>query len=94
MRIAIATDDGKTITLRASLAKHFYIYEGKELKEKLENPYTSLDRGRGRAVASLLISKNIDKFIAGAIGENIKDILIANGIKYEEKEGNIEEVLE
>ncbi len=93
MRICIATNDGRTIASRAAMAQYFYIYEDNKLVEKVKNPYAELERGRGRAVANLLLEKNINIFVAEHIGENLKESLILRGVKVIEKEGNIEEIL-
>ncbi len=93
MRICIATNDGKTIASRAAMAQYFYIYENNKLVEKVKNPYAELGRGRGRAVANLLLEKNINVFVAEHIGENLKESLTLRGVKIVEKAGEVEEIL-
>ncbi|MCF7910273.1 hypothetical protein K9L16_01220 [Candidatus Pacearchaeota archaeon] len=96
MKIAIASDSGNVnekISERAGRAKYYLIFENKSFKEKLENPFALSSGGAGWEVPEFLVKEKIDLVIAGKFGENMKNALIKNKIKFKEINGIISDFL-
>lgn len=91
MKIAIATIDKKAdaeISGRGGRAPYYLIFnEKEELVETISNPFGFGGGGAGFAVAKMLADKNVDIFVAGAIGGNMAGALEGRGLKYSEKTG-------
>jgi len=96
MKIAVASE-GKglkgEISTRAGRARYYLIFEDKKLSEVIKNPFAVGGGGAGWSVASMLDEKDVDLMIAGRMGPNMRAALEKKEIKFEEREGKIEEVL-
>lgn len=91
MKIAIATINKKEdseISGRGGRAPYYLIFDEKgELVETISNPFGVGGGGAGFAVAKMLADKNVDIFVAGAVGGNLVGALKERGLKYFKKAG-------
>ena len=97
-RIAIAAD-GDSITseisMRAGRAPYYLIFdkEGVFLKA-IKNPSLMQGGGASSVVVDLLVKESVKTVIAGKFGDKMKKQLKANKIKYHERTGIINEIVE
>jgi predicted Fe-Mo cluster-binding NifX family protein len=78
----------------AARCPYFLIVDDKgNLLEALENPYKDTRGGVGVSAANFLAEKNVTVFVAGKIGNKMKDALKAHEIDYFEFEGTVEEAV-
>lgn len=98
MKIAIASVDkneDSEISSRGGRAPYYLIFDEKgQFKEAVSNPFTVGGGGAGPSVSKMLADMNVNIFIAGAVGEKMKDALEDRGLTYYEKEGNIKDALD
>ena len=92
MKIAVASDSKDiegNISMQAARAPYFLIFEDGEIIEVISNPFSRGGGGAGWSVAKLLADKGVEKFIAGNIGENMKEALGERGIEFESGSGKV-----
>jgi len=96
MKTAIASE-GKTedseISEKGGRAPYYLIFEDKKLVEAIKNPFATGGGGAGWSVAFMLAEKKAEKVIAGKIGANMVTALEQKGIKFQEAEGKVKDVL-
>ncbi len=97
MKIAIAST-GKDLTSmvsdKAARAPYILITENGELKEAIKNAFAVGGGGAGWSVAYMIKEKGAEMFIAEKVGENMKEALNDNNIKFIEKTGiTVEEAI-
>lgn len=97
MKIAISSDQKNTQSEISSLggrAPYYLIFNEKgELLETLPNPFTEDHGGVGVSTAKMLAEKEVNVVISGTFGRKMADALETEGIKYDEKEGSVEDAL-
>lgn len=98
MKIAIASVDkseDSEVSSRGGRAPYYLIFDEKgQFKETVSNPFAVGGGGAGPSVSKMLADMNVDTFIAGAVGEKMKDALEDRGLTYYENEGNIKDALD
>jgi predicted Fe-Mo cluster-binding NifX family protein len=67
--------------------------EKNEILEVLKNPFAKGGGGAGFSVAKMLEQKNVNKLIAGKIGDNMQGALKERNIEYISASGLIESYL-
>jgi len=72
------------IAHNAARAPYFIVFEDNKYIETIKNPFTTWG-GAWFAVAELLKEKWCNKFIAGKIWNNLKNMLQQYNIEFEEK---------
>ena len=96
MKIAIASENkdvNSEISLRGGRAPYYLIFENENLVETIKNPFAVGGGGAGFSVAYMLADKNVDLVIIGRAGGNMQFALKEKGIKFEERQGKITEIL-
>ena len=97
-RIAIAADgDSVTseISMRAGRAPYYLFFDKKGVFIKaIKNPSLMQGGGASSVVVDLLIKESVKTVIAGKFGDKMKKQLKANKIKYHERTGIINEIVE
>ena len=97
MKIAIASTtkdlSGEISGLGGRAAYYLLIDENGKLLETINNPFTGGSGKAGFAVAKILAEKEVDKLIAGRIGDNMQKILEEKKIEYESAAGLIQDYL-
>ena len=98
MKIAISTSSKKvdsSISSRAGRAPYFLIFnESADLLEVVSNPFSIGGGGAGIAVAKMLADKGVDIVVSGRVGDKMADALAERGIKFFEKDGIAQEIVE
>jgi predicted Fe-Mo cluster-binding NifX family protein len=97
MKIAIASIDGKEdgdVSPQAGRAPFYLIYEDGKLIETIKNPFAFGGGGAGFGVAKMVADKGVEKIIAGRFGPNMVAGLEERGVKHEEAQGKIVDVIE
>ena len=88
MKIAVASE-GNTLNSKVSdkagRAPYILIIENGELKEAIKNAFAVGGGGAGWSVAYMIAEKGAEIFIAGKVGENMKEALEENNIKFIEQ---------
>ena len=95
-RIAVASegkDKDSEISLRGGRALYYLIFEDKELKEAIKNPFAVGGGGAGWSVAYMLADKKVDLVIAGRAGPNMEFALKQKNIKFKEASGKVSKVI-
>jgi len=72
---------------------YLLINEKNELLEVIKNPFSVGGGGAGFSVAKMLADKNVNKLIAGKIGDNMQGALEQRNIEYESASGLIQDYL-
>ena len=72
---------------------YLLINEQNEILEALKNPFARGGGGAGFSVAKMLEQKNVQKLIAGKIGNNMQGALQERNIEYESALGLISEYI-
>ena len=97
MKIAIAATSPEIetqVSMHGARAAYYLLYDTETgLVEVLSNPVSQAERGAGRKAAEFLISKGIDKVVAGDFGPRFRAELEDGGIVCIEKTGTISEVV-
>ena len=96
MKIAIASIDGKEdgdVSPQAGRAPFYLIYEDGELVETLKNPFAVGGGGAGFGVAKMVADKGVNLIVAGRFGPNMIAGLEDRGIKYQETQGKVTDVI-
>ena len=93
--IASTTKDlsGEISDQGARAPYYLLINKQNEILEALKNPFAKGGGGAGFSVAKMLEQKNVQKFIAGEIGENMQGALQEKNIQYRLASGFIEDYL-
>ncbi len=98
MKIAIASNNGRTVAASPGHAAYFVVvdldgeHKGREIRP---NPAPSLPHGAARHRAILETLQDCQVFVAGGMGEPIYHLLSRQGIRvYATDEMDIEQVLE
>lgn len=73
------------IATNAARAPFFIVFEDDSYVKTIKNPFTS-GGGAGFAVAELLKDEGCNLFIAGKLGDNLKERLESYWIDFEESE--------
>ncbi len=98
MKIAIAAnsqDAKQEVSMQGARAAYYLIYDTESRAyETVVNPVSHAERRAGPQAAEFLISKKIDKVIAGNFGFKFRDVLEAGGVMCIEKTGGISKVIE
>lgn len=100
MKVAIPTDDGKTVSAHFGRARYFYITDGKSAK-LVENPHRGHAgrHGSGRhhthhEVVELFRKESVNKALALHVGEGMRRNLEEAGVEIEiVKEADIEKLV-
>jgi len=97
MIIAIAStskDFKGSVSKQGARAPYYLlINEQNEILEALKNPFAKGGGGAGFSVAKMLEQKNVQKLIAGKIGDNMQGALQERNIEYELASGLIKDYL-
>ncbi len=96
MKIAIASDgnsENSEISQRGGRAPYYLVFVDGKITEKIRNPFAMGGGGAGFSVAYMLANKQVQLVIAGELGDNMKDALQEKGIRYEEKNGKVKDML-
>lgn len=96
-KIAIAAE-GKMINSKvssvAARSPYFLIFDGTgKLLEVVDNPYKSAKGGAGTSVVPFLGQRGVNVVVAGEFGDNMIKAMKAQGMKYLEFKGSVEEAL-
>jgi len=98
MKIAIASVEKNVeskVSKRGGRAPYYLIFnEKKDLLETISNPFKSGGGGAGVAMAKVLGDKEINIVVSELIGEKMGSLLTEKGIKFYEKEGFVDLVLD
>jgi predicted Fe-Mo cluster-binding NifX family protein len=96
MKIAVASDDSKTVGEHFGRCAYLVIFDTeKMLSETTNNPGSDSDSGAGIAAAQCLLGKKVDAVIAGNCGPKAYQVLSKFGMKVVTGvEGNITDALE
>jgi predicted Fe-Mo cluster-binding NifX family protein len=97
MNIAIAaTSAGADAQVEQRGARTpYYVFFDTEtgLSEALPNPVSNNERGAGPQAAAFLISKGVDKVVAGDFGPKFRAELEAGGVICTEMTGTVSEII-
>lgn len=97
MKIAIAATSSETegqVSMHGARADYYLLYDTETgLIEAISNPVSQAERGAGPRAAAYLISKGVDKVVAGHFGSKFRVELEDGGIVCVEKTGTISEVV-
>ncbi len=97
MIIAIASTTknlkGEISNQGARAPYYLLIDDQNEILESLKNPFAKGGGGAGFSVAKMLEQKNVNKLIAGKIGDNMQGALQERNIEYELASGLIKDYL-
>ncbi len=98
MKIAIAATTSEAdahVAMRGARAPYYLFLDTESgLSEMLPNPVSQAERGAGKQAAAFLISRGVDKVVAGNIGPNFSAELKNNNITCTEKTGTVSEVVD
>jgi len=95
--LAVASE-GETmeaeVSQTAARCSYFLMFDGDgNLKNAVENPYQDTRGGAGVSVADFLAERNVTVFVAGGIGDKMKNALEAHGLTFVEFSGRVEEAV-
>jgi predicted Fe-Mo cluster-binding NifX family protein len=97
MKIAIAAtspDADAQVDEHGARAPYYLFFDTETgLSEVLPNPVVEGERSAGPQAAKFLISKGVDKVVAGDFGPRFSTGLESAGIVYKQKTGPISEIL-
>jgi predicted Fe-Mo cluster-binding NifX family protein len=97
MKIAIAATSAGTeaqVAMQGARAPYYQLLDTDSgLSEALPNPVSQVERGAGPQAAAFLISRGVDKVVAGDLGPKFRVELEDGGIVCMEKTGTISEVI-
>ena len=97
MKIGVATNGpeaGATISEVAGRAPYFLFFDGQgNLLEAMKNPSRGSAGGAGRDTAELMNKKKVTLFVAGRVGERMKNALIGYKIEIIEQTGVAHDVV-
>lgn len=94
---AIAAE-GKELTSQvpylAARATHYHIYdESGTLVEVVPNPFLNQEVGTGPAAAQMLAERGVTVLVAGMVGPKMKDVLVANKMRFVSRKGAVQGVV-
>jgi predicted Fe-Mo cluster-binding NifX family protein len=94
---AIAAD-GKESTAQipylAARATHYHIYdETGALVKVVANTFLTLETGAGPGAAQMLAEHGVTVLVAGMVGPKMKDVLVANKMRFVSRKGNVQGVV-
>jgi predicted Fe-Mo cluster-binding NifX family protein len=89
---------GKELTAEipylAARATHYHIYdETGTLVEVVPNAFLTLETGTGPAAAQMLAEHGVTVLVAGMVGPKMKDVLVANKMRFVSRKGNVQGVV-
>ena len=90
MKIAVASkgkDKKSKVSEVAGRAPYYLIFDGKELKKVIKNPFRVGGGGAGFGVAEMLADEGVNLVISGRFGNNMIGAMESRGMKYKEVEG-------
>ena len=97
MKIAIAIVDknkNSKVSSRGGRAPYYLIFDKNTGESKIiSNPFSMGGGGVGPSVAKMLSDMEVNIFVAGAVGEKMAEALDERSVKYDEMEGDVNEVL-
>ena len=97
MKIAIAATSSETeaqVSMRGARAAYYLFYDTVSgLFEAISNPVSQAERGAGPQAAAFLISRGVDKVVAGDFGPKFRAELESGDIACVEKTGTVSEVV-
>lgn len=97
MKIAIAVTSQETdaqIAMQGARTP-YYLFFDTELgsNETLANPASVVERGAARQASAFLISRGVDKVVAGDFGPKFRTELEGSGIIYTEMTGTVSKII-
>ncbi len=97
MKIAIAVTTSETdaqVSMHGARAPYYLFLDTESgLSESIPNPVSQTERAAGRKAASFLISRGIDKVVAGDFGPKFRAELEGGGINCTEMAGTVSEII-
>ena len=97
MKIAIAStsqDTDAQIAMRGARTPYYLFFDTEhDSNETLPNPASVVERGAARQAATFLISRGVDKVVAGDFGPKFRTELEVNGIICTEMTGPVSKIL-
>ena len=97
MKIAIATTSQQAdaqIAMQGARAPYYLFFDTEHgSNETLPNPSSRIERGAGRQAATFLISKGVDKVVAGDFGPTFRAELEASGVICTKLTGTVAKII-
>jgi len=91
---ATSTDTEAEVSMHGARAPYYLFFDTESgFSEALSNPVSQAERAAGSQAAAFLISKGVDKIVAGRFGSKFRIELEDGGIECIEKIGKITEVV-
>ncbi len=87
-------NENAEISTRGGRAPYFMFFDEKgTLLKSLKNPFAVGGGGAGTAVAKWLADEQVDLVVAGRIGDKMQSALEDRGLRYQEYQGEVQNVL-
>lgn len=96
-KIAIGSVEGNEdsqVSPQAGRAPFYLIYENGKLVETIKNPFAVGGGGAGFGVAKMLADKGVNLVVAGRFGPNMIAGLEERGLKHQEGQGKVAEIIQ
>ena len=97
MKIAIAVTSQETdaqIAMQGARTPYYLFLDTEDgSNETLANPASVVERGAARQASAFLISRGVDKVVAGDFGPKFRTELEGSGIIYTEMTGTVSKII-